>query len=157
MLEHHVEDRDAEEADAHHCHTHHGAGGEGDAQCRVQALASLGGGADVRANRDEHTDVAGRRRRNRTEKVRDRGSRHVRELTALLAVAVEHVEVDEYCEDHGHHGHEDREERVLTPQERGGTLLDEDGNVLHHLGALILLEDPLGRDDRKEERDDRGS
>ena len=50
----------------------------------------------------------------------------------------------ERCEEHSHDEHEDREDAILGAEEGHGAFLNPPSNLLHLVGAGVLLLDPLG-------------
>ncbi len=126
-----VERAEAHEGQAHHAHAHHSAAGEGDHQGRVEAFARCVGGADVGRGGHAHAEEAGQTGGDGTNDEGD-GDHPV----ALLQAVVGHAQGD------GHGDDEDRQDLVLAGEEGHGTITDVASNLLHPVGARVLLVDP---------------
>src|SRR5437879_5408445 len=107
-------------------------------------------GADVRANRDLHPDVAGQCRERRAECERASG---LQAQHKGVRFPTRHpLPKDRHGEDDGKDRSDDCDRLVLPAQEGAGSLLNRRRNLPHPLGARVLSEDAPRQDSREAER-----
>ena len=123
-----VNDRAAQQAQAHHAHAHDGAAGEGQAQRPVHA-GGPGGvrGADVGLGGNVHAHVARGHGEGGTHQEADGG-----------------LPADEKADQQAQHRHEDHQDLILGEEEGVRALADAVRDLLHAVGAGLSLGDHGG-------------
>ena len=136
VLEHQVEYRYSQEADAHNRHAHNRAAGEGDAQSGVKTPLGGGGGPHVGAHGNVHANNAGETGADGAGDIGYGGGRHAE------VVAEEGVVED--GQDNGYNNRKGQERHVLPAEKGVGSFLYRDSYCLDLGGPLVRREYPGG-------------
>ncbi len=138
VLEHHDDDRRAEQSEPDREHAGDAAGAEGDLEgCGERAGLGRSSGSDVAARGERHADVAGEAGQQGAGDEGEGAERaRLRPRQRDGAIWLQHLGRGEEHDDRDrHHDHGDRAE--LTSQVGGGAFLDGQRDLDHLRGALV--------------------